>query len=107
MTTFILLFDRNLVNLAKIGTFPLSSDIKVFVLHLYTNDVPPCDLTRVRIDCGGFDIDNILFLEEADLEFVIKCKRYEGIKTILHTVNSREHLYPWTPVDDMFRSVFC
>ena len=62
----------------------------------------PWYLTRVRIDCGGFDINNILYLEEAGLEFVIKCKKYEGIKTILHAVNSREHLYPWTPVDDMF-----
>lgn len=62
----------------------------------------PWQLTRVRIDCRGFEIDNILFLEESDLEFVIKCKKYEGIKTILHTVSNREHLYPWTPVDDMF-----
>ncbi|MDW7657292.1 MAG: IS1380 family transposase [Bacillota bacterium] len=59
-------------------------------------------LTRVRIGCGGFDIDNLSYLDEKDLEFVIKCKKYAGIWTIIRTVNSKPHLYPWTAIVEMF-----
>ena len=34
-------------------------------------------LKRVRIDSGGFDIDNLRYLDGNDLEFVIKCKKYK------------------------------
>jgi stringent starvation protein B len=59
-------------------------------------------LTRVRIDCGGFDIDNLSYLDKKDLEFVIKCKKYAGLWTIIQAVNSKPHLYPWTAIDEMF-----
>lgn len=60
------------------------------------------NLTRVRIDCGGFDIDNLTYLAEKGLEFVIKCKKYAGLWTIIQTVNSKPHLYPWVAIDEMF-----
>ena len=60
------------------------------------------NLTRVRIDCGGFDIDNLTYLDENELEFVIKCKKYAGLWTIIQTVNSKPHLYPWQAIDEMF-----
>ena len=60
------------------------------------------NLTRVRIDCGGFDIDNLTYLDGQDLEFVIKCKKYASLWTIIQTVNSKPHLYPWTAIDEMF-----
>ena len=60
------------------------------------------NLTRVRIDCGGFDIDNLTYLDENNLEFVIKCKKYSSLLTIIQAVNNRPHLYPWTDIDDMF-----
>lgn len=36
------------------------------------------------------------------MEFVIKCKKYASLWTIIQTVNSRAHLYPWTAIDDRF-----
>ena len=59
-------------------------------------------LARVRIDCGGFDIDNLTYLDQNNLEFLIKCKKYAGILAIIQTINNRPHLYPWTAIDDMF-----
>lgn len=59
-------------------------------------------LKRVRIDCGGFDIKNLTYLDENNMEFLIKCKKYAGIWTIIQTINNKPHLYPWTTVDDMF-----
>lgn len=60
------------------------------------------ELTRVRIDCGGFDVSNLTYLDSNGMEFLIKCKKYSGIHTIIQTINSRPHLYPWTAIDDMF-----
>lgn len=60
------------------------------------------NLTRIQIDCGGFDIDNLTYLAEKGLEFVIKCKKYAGLWTIIQTVNSKPHLYPCTAIDEMF-----
>ena len=59
-------------------------------------------LTRVRIDCGGFDIDNLNYLDENNLEFLIKCKKYSSITTMIQAINNMSHLYPWTQIDDMF-----
>ncbi len=56
-------------------------------------------LTRVRIDCGGFDIDNLDLLDENSLEFV-KCKKYAGLWTIIQ--RSTTAPVPWTASDEMF-----
>ena len=59
-------------------------------------------LKRVRIDSGGFDIDNLRYLDGNDLEFVIKCKKYKSLQVIIDAINRREHLYPWLAIDEMF-----
>jgi hypothetical protein len=59
-------------------------------------------LKRVRIDCGGFDIDNLSYLDEQDLEFTIKCKKYKSLQVLIDSVNHKDHLYPWTDVDETF-----
>lgn len=59
-------------------------------------------LKRVRIDCGGFDVDNLTYLDGNDIEFLIKCKKYAGVQTIIQTINNKPHLYPWAQIDDMF-----
>jgi len=59
-------------------------------------------LTRVRIDSGGFDIDNLNYLDSQDLEFIIKCKKYRSLQVLIDRINHQEHLYPWTVIDDTF-----
>jgi hypothetical protein len=60
------------------------------------------NLKRVRIDSGGFDIDNLQYLDGNDLEFVIKCKKYKSLQIVIDAINRWEHLYPWLAIDDMF-----
>ena len=59
-------------------------------------------LTRVRIDSGGFDIDNLNYLDTTSLEFIIKCKKYRSLQVLIDRINHQEHLYPWTVIDDTF-----
>jgi hypothetical protein len=62
-------------------------------------------LQRVRIDSGAYDIDNLDYLDDSGLEFVIKCKKYAHIKLIIDVINQKEHLYAWQKIDDMFSAV--
>jgi len=59
-------------------------------------------LKKVRIDSGGFDIDNLEYLDEQNLEFTIKCKKYKSLQLLIDSVNHKDHLYPWTDIDETF-----
>ena len=59
-------------------------------------------LKRVRIDSGGFDIDNLEYLDEQNLEFIIKCKKYKSLQILIDSVNHKDHLFPWTDIDETF-----
>ncbi len=59
-------------------------------------------LKRVRIDSGGFDIKNLDYLDEQELEFLVKCKKYKSLQLLVDHINRQEHLYPWAKVDETF-----
>lgn len=59
-------------------------------------------LKRVRIDSGGFDIENLQYLDGQNLEFIIKCKKYRSLQVLIDSVSRKDHLYPWTDVDATF-----
>ena len=59
-------------------------------------------LKRVRIDSGGFDVKNLDYLDQQDLEFLVKCKKYKRLQLLVDHINRQEHLYPWTKVDETF-----
>ena len=94
---------RELVDLTlEGGKHHIQNELTDFIQSCRTLLPESWRLNTIRMDSGAYSDPVLTFLEEEQLTYVIKCKKYDHIQWIIDTVIRQEHLSPWQEIDKSF-----